>query len=277
MSLRIERTPRKDGEPLEWLRGRLVYALSVGSWMPNDFDRYARILHPAHLWEETGGNVLARPVPWRDVSAWSGKPLHRASSVHEIARRPEGTLWQAQGASLPLEGQLEPPYLDRLVEALGEEPSTPDALWLLLWSGYRGTGTPLRMTGRRTRAPRRRTFLRTSPRSRKADSAHGSEMEISPSLSASGRKYFLHQGSIQPSSEDRERSVFEEPPSFWWGADRAWFVSTDIDSSSTYVGGSPGLIDRLLEDELLEVFPTSLDDPFDGRPDDPESRRTELA
>jgi hypothetical protein len=275
--LRIDATPEKDGEPLEWLRGRLVYGRSVGSWIPNDFDRYARILHPARLWEETDGNVVTRAVPWSDVSVWSGKPLHRTSSIHDLARRPDGTLWSDQGAALPLEGQLEPLYLDRLVEALGEETSTPGVLWLLLWSGYRGSGTLLRKTEQPTRVPRRPKFLRTSLRPQRADSAHESEMELSQSLSAGGRKYLLHQGSIEAPSEDTERSVLEEPPSFWWAADRAWFVSTDIDSSSTYVGGSPGLIDRLLEDELLEVFPASLNDPYDGRPEDPELLRRELA
>ena len=30
-------------------------------------------------------------------------------------------------------------------------------------------------------------------------------------------------------------TAFREPPAFWWPADRAWFVSTDIDTVSTLV------------------------------------------
>lgn len=268
MSLRIAPTPLKDREPLEWLLGRLIYGRSVGSWIPDGFDRYARILHPAHLWEGTEGHIVTRSVPWSNVSAWSGKPLHRASSIHDLARRADGTSWQQQGAFFPLEGQLEPPYLDRLTDHLAEATSTPDALWLLVWNGYGGPGKLLyRVAGRRTRKPRRRLFLRIPRRSRMAGLGRGPVVETSLSLTGSGREYFLHRGSIVASSDDGDRSVFEEPPSFWWPADRAWFVSTDIDSSSTYVGGSSALIGRLLADDLLEVFPADLDDPYDGPPD----------
>lgn len=277
MSLRIDATPLKDREPLEWLRGRLVYGRAVGSWIPKGFDRYARILHPAHLWEATEGNVVARPVPWSGVSAWSGKPLHRASSIHDLARRADGTSWQDQGASLPLEGQLEPPYLDRLTDHLAEATSTPDALWLLVWDGYGGPGTPLVSTSRRLmrRRPMSRWPIGIRRRTLLTDTDPRAVVQISPSLTGRGRKYFLHQGSIEASSDHHGRSVFEEPPSFWWPADRAWFVSTDIDSSSTYVGGSSRLIDGLLTDPVLEVFPADLEDPYDGAPYDPEAREAQ--
>ena len=33
----------------------------------------------------------------------------------------------------------------------------------------------------------------------------------------------------------------EQSASLWWPADRAWFVATDIDLVTTFVGGSRGL------------------------------------
>lgn len=53
-------------------------------------------------------------------------------------------------------------------------------------------------------------------------------------------------------------------PSFWWPNDRAWFLSTEIDAGSTYVGGPKELIERVLADPDLEALPAGVDDPFDG-------------
>jgi len=44
--------------------------------------------------------------------------------------------------------------------------------------------------------------------------------------------------------------------------DRAWFVSTDIDLASTYVGGSRVCIDAILSAEEVEALPASIDDPL---------------
>jgi len=53
-----------------------------------------------------------------------------------------------------------------------------------------------------------------------------------------------------------------EPPSVWWPQDRAWFVATDIDLDSTYIGGTSECIDAILADPGLEAFPANLDDPI---------------
>jgi hypothetical protein len=63
-------------------------------------------------------------------------------------------------------------------------------------------------------------------------------------------------------SEERELGFYS--PSLWWPDDRAWFVHTDVDARSTYIGGSEALIDALLSDPQLEVLPATLDHPFDG-------------
>src|SRR5690349_23203664 len=41
----------------------------------------------------------------------------------------------------------------------------------------------------------------------------------------------------------------------WWPDDRAWCVVTDIDLTSTYVGGSAGCIGELLAHTGLEAWP----------------------
>jgi hypothetical protein len=43
-------------------------------------------------------------------------------------------------------------------------------------------------------------------------------------------------------------------PSFWWPDDRRWFVTTPEHLSTTYLGGSRSLVDRLLADGRLEAF-----------------------
>jgi hypothetical protein len=46
-----------------------------------------------------------------------------------------------------------------------------------------------------------------------------------------------------------------EPPTLIWPADRAWFVASDPDLDSTYVGGSTPMIDALLATPGLEAWP----------------------
>ena len=50
----------------------------------------------------------------------------------------------------------------------------------------------------------------------------------------------------------------------WWPADRSWFVVCDIDATSTYIGGSDKLMQRILNDISLEAFDAQLNDPYEG-------------
>lgn len=166
-----------------------------------------------------------------------------------------------------MEGQLVQPHLDRLTRYLTAATSTPDAVWLLVWSGFGGRGEPELLV--RTRA-RQRMFgalkRRFARRREVPDPDRDLGIEISPSLTGSGRTYILHRGSIDVSASAEDHGARWMPPSFWWPADRAWFVSTDIDITSTYVGGSETLIEALLADDLLEVFGADLGDRLGGGP-----------
>ena len=67
--------------------------------------------------------------------------------------------------------------------------------------------------------------------------------------------------------EERARKLTAESrflgdvsPSFWWPEDRRWFVATPGHMRTTYLGGSRGLVDRLLADGRLEAFPAEASD-----------------
>jgi hypothetical protein len=59
----------------------------------------------------------------------------------------------------------------------------------------------------------------------------------------------------------------QESPSIMWPSDRSWFVATEVDLDSTFVGGSAALIDGLLADERLEAWRVLATDPVDGGSD----------
>jgi hypothetical protein len=74
-----------------------------------------------------------------------------------------------------------------------------------------------------------------------------------------GRSYLLVGGTV----EDATRFIFQgsfQSPSLWWADDRSWFVHTEIDGMSTYVGGAREMVDRLVGEQVLESFEVGADD-----------------
>jgi hypothetical protein len=49
----------------------------------------------------------------------------------------------------------------------------------------------------------------------------------------------------------------------WWPADRAWFVATEVDGFSSYVGGTQGAIDSVLASPELEAIAVTAHTPID--------------
>jgi hypothetical protein len=50
-----------------------------------------------------------------------------------------------------------------------------------------------------------------------------------------------------------------QSPSLWWPEDRSWFVHTEVDGMSTYLGGSRAVVDRLVGEQVLESFEVQAD------------------
>jgi hypothetical protein len=83
-------------------------------------------------------------------------------------------------------------------------------------------------------------------------------VQAAPKFGTEERRYFLLKGSL--------RSALSTPipggdhlPDLWWPGDHAWFVGSDVDLLSTYVGGSNACIDAILSEGSLEVLPVSVD------------------
>jgi hypothetical protein len=69
------------------------------------------------------------------------------------------------------------------------------------------------------------------------------------------RRYHLFAGTL----EDSSAWDGGDPPHLMWPADRAWFVTKDVDPDWVGVGGTSALIDELLAIEGLDAAPSAYD------------------
>ena len=117
---------------------------------------------------------------------------------------------------------------------------TPKQCYFGVWEGYgqySGGTTMLTSDGSGTPLPTPRD-IRRAQRIRGCD-----------------RTYLLYTGELQDIIAFYA-NFLSDPPNIWWPADRAWFVATDIDLDSTYIGASQECIDALLRHPALQAVPT---------------------
>ncbi len=69
------------------------------------------------------------------------------------------------------------------------------------------------------------------------------------------RSYFLLRGPL-----DSYRQ-FPDDPSYWWPDDRAWCLSTDTDFSWSYLAGTRGCVDEVLQAPIADAWETVPDNP----------------
>ena len=105
-----------------------------------------------------------------------------------------------------------------LVDHLRSATTTPDRCWFAMWEGFGGLD----------------------------DGGIRERVEL-PS-----RNYLLYSGPVDRTLESPH--PFDQSPNLWWPEDRAWFVATEIDFDSTFVGGDDRLIAALASDQRLEAL-----------------------
>jgi len=196
----------------------------VGTLVPVRFEAYGRILHPAWRARDT-------PVRWDAVAAWSGRTVHSLAEFVQVASPVGGASAPAPFDQPPIDGALPLTTLNVLKDVLLGDTATPSEWFAGIWEGFGW------MDPEDVRAPRLRLPQRTH-------------------LVFRGDADLLdHVGWI-----GFDGRVIHEAPSVIWPADRAWFVATDVDLESTYVGGSEALIRALIAAPGLEAWRASATD-----------------
>jgi hypothetical protein len=193
---------------------------TVAALVPPVFEAYARVFHPAVRYR--GDDDV--DVSWAEVAAANRATAHPlmewgslTGSMEFFGDDNQSPLWD----DAPALGHL-PEHLAAVVAAvLREHTTTPDDCWFGLSSLGPTSGLQ-------------------------------AEQLVVP-----GRAFFLVRGPVELASANLLPEPQSQSANAWWPADRAWFVATDIDLVTTYVGGSAALVEALLAAPGLECAPAS--------------------
>jgi hypothetical protein len=214
-----------DVSPAHWvvtaLRGQEFG--TVAGLVPPVFEAYARVFHPAVRYpdDELFGIDSDDPdedVTWAEIAAFNGRIAHPAMEWAFITGS-----WEFRGGDdqpgvwndAPAQGHLPVSAGTPLAAVLARHTTTPSDCWFGV------------------------------------DSTWHSDAE--PALRLAGVGCLLVRGTVELAASNFAPEPVEQSANVWWPDDRAWFVATNIDLMTTYVGGSAACIADLLAADGLEV------------------------
>jgi hypothetical protein len=251
--------PIEDLSPSVWVQEALkdwpAGPFLVRDLVPPVFEAYARILHrppkPADGRIPTGS--------WTEFAAEVGRELGPTTRWDEL-KEPSSDRGQ-EGDRRPDEGSLIEQEAETLASLLSGHTSTPSDCWFAMWSGWGEFSGGFGVLYRSRAGPvaelriRSRSWLESWRARREA-----AGLKTFPLLGQSGRSYLLFHGAVDDAACFHLGYRFQSP-ALWWPQDHAWFVHTEIDGTSTYVGGSRPMIGWLVGEQILESFEVDAEDP----------------
>lgn len=159
------------------------------------------------------------------------------------------------------EGHLDGSLLKALCEVLAGHTTTADDCFFALWDGYGdlyGGESAGFLTAFAGPVPwPARPFRKARPKESPPPAFSAAVLD-GPKVVAD-QDYLLFGGALASAGDwgaaDWGHGIRRDinSPNLMWPADRAWFVTTNIDGTWTGVGGSAGLVDDLLREPRLEV------------------------
>jgi hypothetical protein len=240
---------RTDTSSAHWVVSRLAPwghdVVRVASFMPDAFEAYARVFHSAG---DRGGESVG--VRWSEVAERLSRRFHPEVQFRDLAginseRHP------VLGDIEPSSGSLPLTLLRSMVGFFERRMDEGELCWFAMWDGngtwWKGAHSTLTTDG-----------SQGDP----LDDERDAVLRSTPRVHTQHRDYFLMRGPLA-SVIDLYDAAGHQSPALWWPDSRAWFVSTEVDAFSTYVGGSGQMIDELLRSDKIEAVRISLDAPLD--------------
>jgi hypothetical protein len=252
---------------------RPVTGASVGAWIlprlrgfggrvdqvvPDGFEAYARLLHPAA--DEDGA-----PVTWAEVCRRQGRTAHALMQWQSIAgvtdhlervgRWPRKS-WVSERTSQwpghePEEGRAPADLLSEALQVLSQFTADSDHCFHAVWEGWgwlhENAQVRLHTTDQRGTAP-------SVPVSHPLPA----ELLEGARLQHPGRDYLLFEGpllaALRIGPQEGADSFSLQSPNLLWPADQSWCLATEVDFDSTLIAGTRELIDALLRVPGLEAW-----------------------
>jgi hypothetical protein len=218
------------------------------SIIPEGFEAYARLLHPAESHGPDG-----RRWRWSDIAGQNGREVH-TEMLFETISQPSGGVASDDDWGEPELGSLPLPERAVLVDLLGSATTTPDDCWFCVWDGFGGLDD--QGVSARVRLPEREYLLRRGPIEAATDPT--------PRRRGPGSMTMIFTQIPAPGAPAPKTPVLpdlwwkDQSPNLWWPADRAWIVATEIDHTWTYIGGPAVVIRSVLDHPDLEALPIEL-------------------
>lgn len=220
----------------------------VSDLVPDAFERYARIFHPA-LREPAQDDGQWRDVSWREVAEANGRIAHPAMEWTAVTGSYElswGGMQPGLWDRVPGRGTLPKRVARALCDVLQAYTTTPERCWCAVWDGYGDLiGVSSDATLPRLAAKHRPMIVAEGPLNAVPETSFSDPIPGSP-----------------PGHEHRRMAEHYRSPSLWWPDDRAWCVASDVDLQSTYLGASSACVDRLVADNRIEVMAVTADQPI---------------
>jgi hypothetical protein len=229
----------------------------LGSFIPDGYAAFARILHPALRGE---GNVGT--IRWSTLAELNGRVIGPESGFGEVSGLEPGSperMDSDPSTELPQEQAV------ALAGVLGAFTETQGRCWFCIWDGYAIWGDHLELDWDPPGESDAQREGRNRAAREEADRQHRLLAPI-PRVHTQHRDYFHFAGSLSAAPAFMFEYGWYQSPNLWWPEDRAWCVATELDGYSTYVGGTRECIQAVLAAPDLEAIQVTADTKMDPGP-----------
>jgi hypothetical protein len=231
--------------PAEWIVKRLhPFAQDVGSVIPEGYEAYVRVFHPAYRCGLDGNRV---PVRWQEIASANGRIVHPEMQFPGITGSAgphydsQPGVWNDQ----PEEGSMPKEVAIRLAAILKAYTGKPKSCWFAVWEGFGILKLP--RDASKFSIPGRDLFLLSGPLEAVTESLY-----VGASVDEASVMCWPDDPSVEEVTEAPDLGEWwYQSPNLWWPKDRAWCVATEIDFESTYVGGSAACVQAIFVSAVL--------------------------